>query len=301
MNTNPEIKKSDLPILAIVTYEGIKLWNYNANKYIGILICPETIFSLAFSPDGTKIAAGTMDDTVYIWDFADGNRMVMLHCDIFGGIVNNVIYSPDGKKLISSCDNGFNVWHTESYQLISTIGAHNEGIMSIAISPDGRDLLTSGLDNIIKVWVLDKGKNRAVYKRECTVYGVTYSPNGKFFASAESKWVYIWDAMSGEILNKIFADNFRIAFTTDSKKIIITSLDSDIIVFDIGTHSCVTRIPKIQCDGFADSLCYLVPFKKNTAICNFKDGLIRIYDENGKQQSAEICENKRVTAIAICN
>ena len=74
---------------------------------------PNYIFSVAFSPDGTKIVSSCWGDqnNLIIWDAITGKRL----CNLVGhpNNVMSVAFSPDGKKIVSSCWGGQNnllVW-----------------------------------------------------------------------------------------------------------------------------------------------------------------------------------------------
>ncbi len=68
--------------------------------------------SVAYSPNGTKIISGSLDNTVKIWDANTGQCLQTLegHSDD----VNSVAYSPDGTKFISgSYDYTIKIWGEE--------------------------------------------------------------------------------------------------------------------------------------------------------------------------------------------
>jgi WD40 repeat protein len=69
----------------------------------------DQILCLAFSPDGKRIATGSFDKTVKIWDAATGQELLTLrgHSDI----VTRVLFSPDGLRLVSrSADERMRIW-----------------------------------------------------------------------------------------------------------------------------------------------------------------------------------------------
>ena len=65
------------------------------------ILCPlrgngRKVMSVSWSPDGTRLASGSVDKTVLIWDAASGEQLCSLNVD---SAVLSVAYSPDGTKL----------------------------------------------------------------------------------------------------------------------------------------------------------------------------------------------------------
>ena len=58
------------------------------------------VWSLAFSPDGTRLASGSRDLTVKLWDTASGQEVLTLRG--FASEVSGVAFSPDGSRLITT-------------------------------------------------------------------------------------------------------------------------------------------------------------------------------------------------------
>ena len=67
------------------------------------------VWSVAYSPDGTKIVSGSYDNTIKIWDANTGACLQTLTGH--SGGVESVAYSPDGTKIISgSWDRTVKIW-----------------------------------------------------------------------------------------------------------------------------------------------------------------------------------------------
>ena len=72
----------------------------------------EAVWSVAYSPDSTKIISGSGDETIKIWDANTGECLKTLegHLDY----VYSVTFGPDGTKIIScSYDETIKIWGEE--------------------------------------------------------------------------------------------------------------------------------------------------------------------------------------------
>jgi hypothetical protein len=83
----------------------------------------DTVTSVAFSPDGTKILTGSMDQTARLWETASGKQLSTLEGHI--DPIWKVAFSPDGSRiLIGSRDQTARLWETASGRLLATLEGH---------------------------------------------------------------------------------------------------------------------------------------------------------------------------------
>ena len=71
------------------------------------ILCPlrehgRKVMSVSWSPDGTRLASGSVDMTVLIWDAASGEQLCSLKVD---GRVDSINFAPCGTKLAATCNN----------------------------------------------------------------------------------------------------------------------------------------------------------------------------------------------------
>jgi len=96
----------------------------------------------------------------------------------------SVAFSPDGKKIVSSCWGGQNnllVWDADTGRQISNLVGHPYGVASVAFNPDGKKIVSGceGAHNNLMVWDAITGKRLCnLVGHPNTVYSVAFSPDG---------------------------------------------------------------------------------------------------------------------------
>lgn len=97
-----------------------KVWNAQTGNIIHTLEGhTDTINFIVYSPDGSKIATGSNDNTAKVWDAEEGTILHTLAGHT--GAVTTVVFNPDGSKVVTkSNDKTVKIWDTETGQPITT-------------------------------------------------------------------------------------------------------------------------------------------------------------------------------------
>jgi WD40 repeat protein len=75
------------------------------------------VWSVAFSPDGARIASGSADETIKLWDAASGRLLRTF--EGHSNSVASVAFSPDGARIVSgSGDKTIKFWDAASGRLL---------------------------------------------------------------------------------------------------------------------------------------------------------------------------------------
>lgn len=149
------------------------------------------VYAAAFAPDGRHIASGSTDRTVRVYDMTTGNTLKSFEC------INNVTYvafTPDSKYVLSSGDNVIHMWDIATGKEHRRFEGHNGPVPGMALSPDGRRLLTGGDDKTIRLWDVASGKELQKFSGHGdTVNCVAFSSDGRRAISGSfDRTVRVW-------------------------------------------------------------------------------------------------------------
>jgi WD40 repeat protein len=141
------------------------------------------VCDLAWLDQDRKLVSCSEDTTVRIWTLEEEQtyKLITQHKDLVGDICN----TPDGKLIISAgFDGTVQIANAETCTVERTIRAyHKNQIRQLAISPDGKKVLTGGDTRIGRMWDLATGEKLGEYKgfRDWAM-GISWSPDGAYFA-----------------------------------------------------------------------------------------------------------------------
>ncbi len=130
----------------------------------------------------------------------------------------------------------------EKMEIVNNVlRGHESGVLCVAITPDGKKIVSGSRDKTIRIWDLETGKELKVLSGHTdAVYSVAITPNGKQIVSAGSgdKTVRIWDLDTGQqlkVLEGHAAAVLFVAITPDGKKIVSGSSDETAKIWDLKT------------------------------------------------------------------
>ncbi len=150
--------------------------------------------SLAASPDGRLLVAGSDAGFVGVWRVADHT----LQHELKGpkGMILGVAVSPDGKKLASVCAEGtLHVWETATRALLFA-QQDKDGCAGLAFSPTGRHVATGNRFGVVRIWDTVAKKEEAPLRGPSPVpiAAVAWGPEENRLASADRAGaVLLWD------------------------------------------------------------------------------------------------------------
>jgi WD40 repeat protein len=155
----PAIRYSpDGALVASIDLQVVRLRDPLTQRLVRTLYGKNSMFTLAFSPDGQWLAAGEMGSQVRVWNVADGNEVLLLYADATGAdparaFVWSLDFSPDGTRLAAGSSAGtLTVWSLPGGELVQAIRAHSKAVSGLAFDPLQPRLFTCGLDAAVRTW-----------------------------------------------------------------------------------------------------------------------------------------------------
>lgn len=166
-----------------------------------------SVTTVTWSPDSTRIASGSDDTTVQVWQVNNSAHPVIYRGHTTN--INGVAWSPDGTRLASASGNSFfrgehtvQIWTASSGVHLLTYEGHTQPVHTLAWSPDSTRLASGGEDKMVQIWQVTSGKRSFSFtNHKALVSAVAWSPDGTRLASAsEDKTLQIWNANTASLI-----------------------------------------------------------------------------------------------------
>src|SRR5258708_6674923 len=190
---------------------------------------PRLVCSLAYSPDGARLASAFRDECIWVWSTVAGTK---LFSKDLPSVCIFVVYSPDGSQIACALDNG-------SIYMCDANGAgeprhlsgHKKRVNSLTFSPYGMRLASASEDKTIRVWdnVTSNPTVRILKGHTDTVDSIVFSRDGTRLASASyDHTLRIWDVASGDQIGSATVPDVIscVAFHPDGERVVLACNDT---------------------------------------------------------------------------
>lgn len=147
---------------------GASIWIYDVETGSGLALPSDghttAIRSLAYSPDGLTIAAGTSNGVVQLWKIKSQRLLDIIARHDPDRNVDTLAFSTDGKTLASATRDEIKLWNIGTQAHLLTLRGFKDQIAALAFSPNGETLASRAEDDTVQLWEVATGKNLATFK-----------------------------------------------------------------------------------------------------------------------------------------
>jgi WD40 repeat protein len=253
--------------------------------------------TIAWSPDGTKIATGKQDGTIQIWNAATGQLSLTLRQG-GPGPVETLVWKPgDSSKLASGgYDQPIVIWNVTTGQPLLSIGELPFIYTSIAWSPDGTKLVGVNDGGIFQIWDTATGQLLTSVPPFNFFYAVAWSPDGTKIATGRYDKIILWSPTGQQLAT--LQDNGRevlsVAWSPDGTKIASANVSGIVRTWNASTNQVIQTF-----SGHTDIVYSVAWSPDGTKIASASgDKTIRIWDTATGQTIRVDQSSDRVYAVA---
>lgn len=199
-----------------------------------------SIWTIAWSPTGKRIASGDENGRVQVWDAQTGQIFLMY--DKHTGPINALAWSPDGTQIASaSDDNTVQVWDTASGKQNLLYTHHSEDVRTVLWSVDGQNIISGGADHTIWAWDATSGNPIWVYEGHTgPINALVWSPdNSKLLSASGDRTVRVWadwQSGSGKLIHTYkghTGEVLTVAWAGDGTKFASGSSDKTVYIWAV--------------------------------------------------------------------
>ena len=185
--------------------------------------------------------------------------------------------------------------------LIHTFDGHTKAINSMAVTPDGKTIVSGSWDGTIKLWDIESGKELRMLKEDTGgVTSVAVTPDGKTIVSGSwNGTIRLWGIESGKELRMLKEDTGEVtsvAVTPDGKKIVSGSDDGTIRLWDIESGKELNTLK-----GHTNAIISMaVTPDGKTIVSGSWDGTIKLWDiESSKEPNTLKGHANAIISVAV--
>ena len=291
----------------------LELWNPATRTQLAAAAPPgpagTLVNAVAFLPGRPVLAAGYTDGMLQLWRIGAGDRSLTQLSRPLGasgkGLVESTIFSPDGRLLATSGDDGtvrlWSVTNPADPRLVATRNDAGAEVYNVAFSPDGRTLAAASADDFTRLWnVSQPGDPTRIGKPlgglASYAISVAFSPDGRTLAvGSADKTVRLWNVSDlarpvrlGRPLTGPGGYVYSLAFSPGGQMLAAGVTDGTVWLWRVSDPAQPRLVAALT--GPAQQV-WTVAFSPGgaTVAAASNDGTVRLWDTRSAAAAASVC------------
>ena len=232
--------------------DGAALWNAATGLKLRSFANGQALRGALLSPDDALTLTWTGGNVARVYETASGRAVAGLEQ---AGEITDAQFAPTGDTVATSGRRNVYIWDAGTWERRHLLEGHTAAVRALAYSPDGRRLVSVGVDGAARVWDVGKGLLAGTLIGHAGVLiDTAYSPDGSFIATASAdRTARVWPPLLGALPILLAGHRDRVThvvFSPDSGSVLTGSEDGDARVWDpsgepqlalVGSHSAAVN------------------------------------------------------------
>jgi WD40 repeat protein len=154
------------------------------------------------------------------------------------GLVENVAFTTDGQRLITTGDKMVRIWDVVTGQELQRLEGHAGSVFGLAVLPDGHRIVTTSTDHTVRLWDLNAGIELKRYVgHTLAIWAASCDDRGSRFLTAESdKTIRLWNTNTAKEIKRLHGHEGRVTgvvFLPGGHRAVSASQDKTIRLWDV--------------------------------------------------------------------